>query len=163
MVRRLFRSRTQRVVAGVCGGLGEYFNIDPALVRVIFVILSFINGLGIIAYVAMWLVFPRQVPVEETESTEKVATGSKKKDVDEKIEPLFKPRAQRPFWLGILLVVLGLGWIFSNLFDPIIAPIFQISTGGIPFPFVWWPLTKEVWPLSLIIGGILILFIKRGK
>lgn len=163
MVRRLFRSRTQRVIGGVCGGLGEYFNIDPALIRVIFVILALINGLGIVAYLAMWLVFPRQVPSEETETDENVATGSKKKDAEESVEPLFKPQAQRPFWLGIVLIVLGVGWIFSNLFESVIAPIFQISTGGIPFPFVWWPLTKEVWPLSLIIGGILILFIKRGK
>ena len=163
MVRRLFRSRTQRVIGGVCGGLGEYFNIDPALIRVIFVILALVNGLGIVAYIAMWLVFPRQVPVEEAESTEKVATGSKKKVVEEKVEPLFKPRAQRPFWLGILLVVLGLGWIFSNLLEPIIAPLFFNSLGFVPFPFALWPLAKEAWPLSLIIGGILILLIKRGK
>ena len=163
MVRRLFRSRTQRVIGGVCGGLGEYFNIDPALIRVVFVILSLINGLGILAYLAMWLVFPRQVPVEETESTEQVVTGPKKKEVEEKVEPLFKPRAQRPFWLGILLVVLGLGWLFSNLFESIIAPLFQLAMGSVPFPFMWWPLAKEVWPLSLIIGGVLILLIKRGK
>lgn len=163
MVRRLFRSRTQRVIGGVCGGLGEYFNIDPALIRVIFGILALINGLGIVAYLAMWLVFPRQVPAEEPESTDKAANGPKKKDADEKMEPLFKPRAQRPFWLGILLIVLGVGWIFSNLFESVMVPIFQISTGSIPFPFVWWPLTKEAWPLSLIFGGILILLIRRGK
>lgn len=162
MMRRLYRSRTQRVIGGVCGGLGEYFNIDPALWRVAFVVLAFINGLGIIAYLAMWLVFPRQVPQEEPETAEKTATGQEA-EPDEKIEPLFKPRAQRAFWLGVLLVILGLGWLFNNLYSDIVAPIFLASLGFVPFPFAWWPLAKAIWPLSLVVGGVIVLLIRRGK
>lgn len=53
--RRLHRSRDDRVIAGVCGGLGDYFRIDAALVRIGFVLLVFAGGLGILAYVLGWI------------------------------------------------------------------------------------------------------------
>jgi phage shock protein C len=57
MARRLYRSRDNRVIAGVCGGLAEYFDIDPVIVRIIAVILLLPGGLpGFIPYVILWLV-----------------------------------------------------------------------------------------------------------
>lgn len=55
-VRRLYRSNTQRIVAGVCGGLGEYFAIDPVWFRIGFVVLALGGGSGILIYLLMWLV-----------------------------------------------------------------------------------------------------------
>jgi len=63
--RRLYRSRDDQVVAGVCGGIGEYFGIDAALVRIGFVLLIFAGGLGILAYVLGWI-FVSEEPVEAT-------------------------------------------------------------------------------------------------
>ncbi|MDP7240971.1 MAG: PspC domain-containing protein, partial [Dehalococcoidia bacterium] len=51
MARKLYRSTTNRKIWGVCGGLGDYFDIDPVLVRIIFVALAFPEGLGILLYV----------------------------------------------------------------------------------------------------------------
>lgn len=56
--RRLYRSNTQRVIGGVCGGLGEYFAIDPVWFRIGFVVLTFGGGSGILIYLLMWLVIP---------------------------------------------------------------------------------------------------------
>ena len=56
--RRVYRSPTNRVIAGVCGGLGEYLRIDPVLLRIAFVGLAFVSGSGIILYVIAWLVMP---------------------------------------------------------------------------------------------------------
>ncbi|MGH3134462.1 MAG: PspC domain-containing protein [Gaiellaceae bacterium] len=53
--RRLYRSRDDRVIAGVCGGLGEYFGIDSVLIRIAFVLLIFAGGAGILAYVLAWI------------------------------------------------------------------------------------------------------------
>lgn len=54
--RRLYRSNTQRVVAGICGGLGEYFAIDPVWFRVGFVVLALGGGSGILIYLLLWLI-----------------------------------------------------------------------------------------------------------
>jgi len=57
--RRLYRSETDKMLAGVCGGLGEFFGVDPTLIRIAFVILALAGGAGVPLYLAMWVVVPR--------------------------------------------------------------------------------------------------------
>lgn len=57
-MKKLYRSSKNKVIAGVCGGVAEYFNVDPVLVRIIFLALSLTNGAGIIVYVIAMLVLP---------------------------------------------------------------------------------------------------------
>lgn len=61
-VRRLYRSRTKRLLGGVCGGLGDYFAIDPTLIRVAFVALAFASGVSLIAYLLLLIVVPIEPP-----------------------------------------------------------------------------------------------------
>lgn len=56
--KRLYRSLRDKQIAGVCGGIAEYFNVDPILVRVVFVILALVGGGGILAYLILWVVVP---------------------------------------------------------------------------------------------------------
>jgi len=59
--KKLFRSRTQKMISGVCGGLAEYFSLDVSLIRVIWVVGTVISaGMGILAYVVMLIVFPEE-------------------------------------------------------------------------------------------------------
>ncbi|HUG08542.1 MAG TPA: PspC domain-containing protein [Acidimicrobiia bacterium] len=57
---RLYRSREQKVIAGVCGGLGDYFALDPVWFRIGFVVLAFGGGSGVLIYLLMWLIVPEQ-------------------------------------------------------------------------------------------------------
>jgi phage shock protein C len=56
--RKLYRSQSQRMLGGVCGGLAEYFNVDATLIRVLFLILAVFGGTGLVIYVVMWLIVP---------------------------------------------------------------------------------------------------------
>ena len=56
--KRLYRSRKDRILGGVCGGLGNYFNLDPVLMRVIWVALLFAAGIGVLAYIISWIIIP---------------------------------------------------------------------------------------------------------
>lgn len=56
--KKLYRSRDDRMLAGVCGGVGEYLGIDPTLVRIAFVALALLGGPGIIFYIILALVIP---------------------------------------------------------------------------------------------------------
>jgi phage shock protein C len=58
--RKLYSSRSDRKLAGVCGGLAEFFNLDPTLIRVLFVVLALAGGSGIVIYLAMWIMVPNQ-------------------------------------------------------------------------------------------------------
>ncbi len=59
-MKRLYRSETDKKIGGVCGGLAEYFGIDPTIVRIIFVILALVWGGGVVIYLICWLVFPKK-------------------------------------------------------------------------------------------------------
>ncbi|MGN6227904.1 PspC domain-containing protein [Dyella sp. KULCS107] len=56
--KRLQRSRINRTIAGVCGGIAEYYGWDPTLVRVAWIVLTLLGGSGILLYLVMWLVMP---------------------------------------------------------------------------------------------------------
>ena len=58
MAKRLYKSRNDRMIAGVCGGIGEYFDIDPTLIRILWVTLLFMAGGGLVAYLIAWIVIP---------------------------------------------------------------------------------------------------------
>ena len=58
--KKLYRSREDKVIAGVCGGLGRYFNIDPVLFRIIFVVLFIGACTGLLLYLVMWIVIPME-------------------------------------------------------------------------------------------------------
>lgn len=58
MTKKLYRSRKNRIIGGICGGLGEYFNIDPTIIRVVLVIASFLPGPSVIFYLLAWIIIP---------------------------------------------------------------------------------------------------------
>ena len=62
MDKRLHRSRTEKMVAGVCGGLAQYFNIDPTIVRLLWVVNTIMGGAGILLYVVLWIIVPLEPP-----------------------------------------------------------------------------------------------------
>jgi phage shock protein PspC (stress-responsive transcriptional regulator) len=57
--RRLYRSQSDKVIGGVCGGVAEYFDLDPNVVRLVTVLFVFLAGLSIWVYIIMWIVLPR--------------------------------------------------------------------------------------------------------
>jgi len=62
-MKRLYRSRTDKKIAGVCGGLGVYFDVDPVILRIIWVALVLGAGAGLLAYLIFWIVVPQEPEV----------------------------------------------------------------------------------------------------
>ena len=56
--KRLFRSNTNKMICGVCGGIAEYINIDPTIVRLLWVVFSFAGGFGLLAYIIAAIIMP---------------------------------------------------------------------------------------------------------
>jgi phage shock protein C len=80
-VKRLYRSRKNRMLGGICGGLGQYFHVDATLVRLIFVVLALIFlvpfPFGIVAYLIMWVLVPNEPAEEPAPATEVIDTTAK--------------------------------------------------------------------------------------
>jgi phage shock protein C len=94
---RLLRRRLDnRVIAGVCSGLADYFAIDPILIRLAFVVITFAGGAGVLAYIILWIVM---TPAPVGTAAQPVATSVS---------------GQGPFWLGAFLVALGALFLVGN-------------------------------------------------
>jgi phage shock protein PspC (stress-responsive transcriptional regulator) len=140
MDRRLYRSRTDSIVAGVAAGLARYLNADPALVRIAWaVLIPLTGGAALVAYVVAWIV----VPEEPSEGAG--ATGDAAADpvTGERIAAPGPSRIERPpdgragIVVGIGLVLLGLWFLLREY-----------------LPDIDWSL---IWPLVIVGVGILIL------
>ena len=131
---RLERSRDDRVIAGVCGGLGRYFGIDSVLFRIAFVLLIFAGGLGILAYILGWAFLP-----EEPRPGERTSDSA----FDRAADALGDERRGGAAVLGAVFV--GLGILF--LLD-------------VAWPdFLSW---RYAWPIALIaVGAAIILRARR--
>ena len=113
--KRLYRSRTDRVLFGVCGGLGKYFGIDPVIFRIFFVIFLFIDGIGLIAYLIMILIIPNERGVgkddkekgEVDEFAERIEKSAG--EFADKIETgEFISSGKSANYLGIFIIFIGL-------------------------------------------------------
>jgi|WetSurMetagenome_2_1015567.scaffolds.fasta_scaffold668136_1 phage shock protein C len=90
-MKKLYRSRSDEMIAGVCGGLADYFELDPTIVRLIFVLLLFAGTGGFWIYIILWIVMPLQpenidnsIDVKEKKSDSGVSQTIEVKPVDEK-------------------------------------------------------------------------------
>ena len=112
--RLVRRSRSERVLAGVCGGVGRYFGVDPVLLRIAFIILALANGLGVVAYVVAWVAIPEEQP-------------------DQPPGPPSEPRRETGrLVLGGSLVVLGLVLLLDRLapeLDELFWPVALVAVG----------------------------------
>ncbi|MBL7141853.1 PspC domain-containing protein [Patescibacteria group bacterium] len=81
--KKLYRSRTDRLIAGVCGGLGEYFGTNSIFIRIVFILLVFFNGLGILLYLILVILMPLKpgsgIAVNREEKVEELVKGVKDK------------------------------------------------------------------------------------
>ena len=152
MHRKLTRSRTDEMLGGVCGGLGDYFDIDSNLVRLVFVVLAAASGVGVLIYIALWLIVP-QADVEEREAKERIRAGAE--EIAEKARTLrnevghASERSNLPagIIIGAVLILLGIVFLLRNL----------------GFFWVTWLRFDVLWPVLLIVGGIVLLWRRKGE
>jgi phage shock protein PspC (stress-responsive transcriptional regulator) len=132
---KLYRSETNKVIAGVCGGLGEYFDIDPVILRIILVLITIFGGSGLIIYFVLWIVVPSKSKVNKEsedyikENVEEIKTRSHD----------FARNGNGRIFMGIILVILGASFLLENL-------------GIFIFRDVW-----KFWPIVLIALGLTVL------
>jgi phage shock protein C len=155
-VERLYRSSTQRMLGGVCGGLGEYFNIDPTLVRIVYILVTIATGvlLGIGLYIVLWLIVPSEASVGKSiresmrENVDEMAQSAR--DISNEVQATLRRsppegahRIERAALAGLILVAIGVLFLLANL-DPL-----------------GWLRWARFWPLILIVIGLLLLLRRR--
>ena len=152
MKNKLYRSKKDCVIGGVCGGIAEYFDIDTTLVRLLAVLVFFFGGSGIVAYIIGWIIIPQSLNVNTEDNSEnkgeikgKIKKGADKanKKVEENLpEESSKGKSEknRNIILGIILIIAGLIFMGSTL-----------------FPWITWIAWGTFWPVIIIVVGLVIM------
>jgi len=120
MENRLYRRRKDKVFGGIASGLGQYLDIDPIIVRIVFVLITLFHGVGLLVYIIMWIVMPEE-PIEnlyqsmnEPTSKDKSESGdsstSEFAEFDSNFNEITTTTSNSRTIVGALLI--GIGFIF---------------------------------------------------
>ena len=160
MEKRLYRSRSDRMIWGVCGGLAKYFGMDVTIIRIIAVLLVFANGLGILAYIIIAIAVPlesskvtapKEVMRENVEDMKESASelGREIRSTlvgeEGESEEVAKVHHHRRNILGITLIIVGILFLLGSL------------------NLFWWFHWGNLWPLIIVAIGVLIIVSTRRR
>ncbi len=137
MERRLVRSRTDRMLGGVCGGLGAYLGIDPTFVRIFFFILVFGAGSGFWIYLLLWILIPEEGVDESRDFGERMRGVG-----DDFTSAVSRPHPKSSLIVGAGLILMGIFWLVDQL----------------NIRWLWWWDFDVLWPVLLIVAGGVLLY-----
>jgi phage shock protein C len=156
-MNRLHRSKSNKIVGGVCGGLAEYLHVDPLILRILFAVLAMANGIGFVVYVLLWVLMP--VADVDYESQQDIMhhnieeIGERARTLGQEARGVLHGRlgaaeqpSNRMLIGGVILAGAGLLLLLENL------------------GLLWWFNLGKLWPLLLIaIGGVILLNNLKGQ
>lgn len=147
MNNKIYRSRTNIMIGGVCGGLGQYLGIDATIVRIFFILLAFGNGIGVLIYLLLWILLPPEGQPRNSSMEDVVRTGAveitnqARSMGDDLRRAVRNPNPQAGLIAGAALILLGVYFLLQNL---------HIS-------WLRWLDLAVFWPVLLIVGGVALL------
>ncbi len=135
MSNRLYRSESNRVLGGVCAGLGGYLGVDPLLIRIFFVLWTILGELSILVYFILWLVIPRENTADTFHAEDMRARFSQ---LGREISQIaHEPSSQLITYTGVGLIGWGVYYLLQRF----------------GFPWISWDYTSYLWPALLILAG----------
>ncbi|MBK9291114.1 MAG: PspC domain-containing protein [Bacteroidetes bacterium] len=139
-----YRSRINRIIGGVCGGLSERLNFDVSILRLIFVLLTLFGGGGLLIYIVLWIIVPErpwELPGNSATADGSQSDSPKYEPYNKSYEPYAGPDASG----NKMRLLLGAGLIFAGI-------LFLMAN------FISWLNVRDLWPVVLIITGLALLF-----
>lgn len=130
--KRLYRSRLNYILSGLCGGLGEYFGINATIIRVVFLMLGVWGGSGLLLYIILSIVIPKEPENITATKSENSLTNTTKRN-------FLHQGSERRNLLGVVLVLFGLLELWNKF---------------VPVQLHW----EYYWPILIIFIGIYIIF-----
>ncbi len=146
MEKKLYRDENRKVIAGVCAGLADYFNVDVTIVRLIFVLTLIYHGGGTLAYIVLWVVVPRRKGVLNDPSVDYTVHGVNQPF--QSVKPNFKVNNNKDVAQigGVVLILLGVFFLLDQLdFIP------------------EWFNFEQFWPVILVVIGLGLIFRSKNS
>jgi phage shock protein C len=142
MKNRLYRSETNRTIAGVCGGLGEFLGIDPLIIRIFFIIWTILGEAAVLVYFILWVVIPNKTVSDGGGTFKTDELGSRINQMGRELgEVARQPSQELITYAGVGLIGWGVFYLLRNF----------------GFPWLNWDFSLYLWPALLIIAGAFVL------
>ena len=145
MENRLYRSTTDKMLGGVCGGLGKYLRVDVTIVRLFFVVLTLVGGFGPVLYFILWIVLPPEGHVTPAGQTEHLDGPELKERAemlrDDFVDAVRAPNQNTTRFIGIALVIAGGFLVLKQL----------------NFSWLSWLNIGVIWAALILLAGVALL------
>jgi phage shock protein PspC (stress-responsive transcriptional regulator) len=145
MQNRLYRSTSNKMLGGVCSGLGIYLSVDITIVRLFFIILTLVGGFGPLLYIILWVILPPEGHVVNPDQSGHFGGGEFKERAgmvrDDFVKAVSNPNQNTARFIGIALVLMGGFLVLKQL----------------NFPWLTWLNSGVIWAALILIAGVALL------
>ena len=142
MAKRLYRNESEKVLGGVCAGLGDFLGIDPVFVRIFFILWTVLGELSVLVYILMWIIIPRETATDAEERFEINDVGARFNQMGREIHDITRqPSPQLITFTGVGLIAWG---------------VYHLIYRAMPFLDLW-SYSQYLWPVLLIAAGVFVI------
>lgn len=143
MAKRLYRNESEKVLGGVCSGLGDFLGIDPVFVRIFFILWTVLGELSVLVYILMWIVIPLRSAPNADESFEINDVGARFNQMGREIHDITRqPSSELIVFTGIGLIAWG---------------VYYLVRRAVPYLDIW-SYSQYLWPALLIVAGGFVIY-----
>jgi phage shock protein C len=143
MAKKLYRNESEKVLGGVCAGLGDFLGIDPVFVRIFFILWTVLGELSVLVYILMWIIIPQRNAVDADESFEINDVGARFNQMGREIHDITRqPSSELITFVGIGLIAWG---------------VYHLIRRALPYMNIW-SYSQYLWPVLLIAAGGFVIY-----
>jgi len=148
MANRLYRSKSDRVLGGVCAGLGSFLKIDPVFIRIFFIVWTVLGEFAVLIYILLWVIVPSDSSAEADETFQINDLGARFQQMGREIAEVSRqPNSELIIFAGVGLIAWGIYYLIRRL-----VPYLDL-----------WAYSQYLWPALLIIAGLFVIFRTNKK
>ena len=143
MAKKLYRNESEKVLGGVCAGLGDFLGIDPVFVRIFFILWTVLGELSVLVYLLMWIIIPRGTAADADESFEINDVGARFNQMGREIHDITRqPSSELITFVGVGLIAWG---------------VYYLVRRALPYMNIW-SYSQYLWPVLLIAAGGFVIY-----
>jgi len=143
MAKRLYRNDSDKVLGGVCSGLGDFLGIDPVFIRIFFILWTVLGELSVLVYILLWIVIPLRSASGAEESFEINDVGARFNQMGREIHDITRqPSSELIIFTGVGLIAWG---------------VYYLVRRAVPYLDIW-SYSQYLWPVLLIVAGGFVIY-----
>jgi phage shock protein C len=141
MAKRLYRRESNKVLGGVCAGLGDYLGINPIFIRIFFLVWTILGEFSVLVYFLLWIIVPREFSEDANEKFEMNDFGARARQMGTELSMITRqPSSELIVFAGAGMIAWGVYYLVNGYFN-----------------FNLWAYSKYIWPALLVLAGIVVI------